>query len=380
MDGTNTIEEIIELAVAGGAQPFPKEVFNDLLGRLDEVLLLANGAYNAEIQKRLREYREAPARKPALADLAYPGKPDDLRACLDGMAFPYMSSPTGQSADGHPPVSAPETPQWRLKAIVSPHIDFERGGDSYGMIWEQVRDELQDVELFVVFRTDHNADGPRLTLTEQNYASPIGELETDRELARELAAILTSDTTIENHAFADEFNHLSEHSIELATVWLHRALGRSQAKMLPVLCGSFGRLLLDGAPNPDAHPRIGAAIAQLEQVAIERRTVFVAAADLSHVGPAFGDPDPVPATSEERERVQADDERLLAAIARGDRRQFFDQIRSVSDANKVCGLAPIYMTLWAAGASTGVWNGYRQCQADEDDTSFVSIAGAALYG
>ena len=47
---------------------------------------------------------------------------------------------------------------------------------------------------------------------------------------------------------------------------------------------------------------------------------------------------------------------------------------------KVCGLAPIYMTLWAAGAKTGTWNGYLQCQADEADTSFVSIAGAALYG
>ena len=38
------------------------------------------------------------------------------------------------------------------------------------------------------------------------------------------------------------------------------------------------------------------------------------------------------------------------------------------------------MTLWAAGAKTGTWNGYLQCQADEADTSFVSIAGAALYG
>jgi len=38
------------------------------------------------------------------------------------------------------------------------------------------------------------------------------------------------------------------------------------------------------------------------------------------------------------------------------------------------------MTLWASGATDGIWNGYQQCQADEANTSFVSIAGAALYG
>jgi len=37
------------------------------------------------------------------------------------------------------------------------------------------------------------------------------------------------------------------------------------------------------------------------------------------------------------------------------------------------------MALWASEATTGTWNGYQQCQADEADTSFVSIAGAALY-
>jgi AmmeMemoRadiSam system protein B len=138
-------------------------------------------------------------------------------------------------------------------------------------------------------------------------------------------------------------------------------------------------LLQDDQPGPDAHPEIVAAIDYLKEIATHRRTVFIAAADLSHVGPAFGDPDPTPAGSENREQVRLRDEELLEAIVNGDRKQFFELIKSDSDQNKVCGLAPIYMTLWAAGAKTGVWNGYQQCQADEGNTSFVSIAGAALY-
>ena len=374
MDGTNTVEEIVEVALGIGAQPIPKEIFNDLLHRLDEMMLLANGAYVDEIQRRIEEYRGLPARNPALAGVAYPGDTEDLRGYLDGFAFPYVSP--GDVPNGQAQV---DLRSGELKAIISPHIDFERGGDSYGMIWEQVRGQLQDVELFVVFGTDHNGDGPRLTLTNQDYQTPLGSLQTDSELIDELAMILSTDDSEADHPFGDELNHVNEHSIELTTVWLHRALGQSNAKMLPVLCGSFGRLLTDDAPDPAEHPQISAAIGLLQEVASRRRTVFIAAADLAHVGPAFGDSELMPADSAGRQRVQSEDEVLLKSIINGDRQAFFESIKNDSDRNKICCLAPIYMTLWASGATTGTWNGYQQCQADEADTSFVSIAGAALY-
>jgi len=373
-DGTNTLNEIVKAAVSNGAPAVEPEVLDELLTKLDDMMLLSNGKYQVEIEHRLDEYRSAPFRKPALAGLAYPEGVDDLRGYLDGFAFPYMDDDAMADDD------LPADIDVELKAVISPHIDFERGGDSYGMIWEQVRDQLQDVELFVVFGTDHNGDGPRLTLTSQNYQTPIGELETDIELVDEIARILAADSTVEDHPFADEFNHAQEHSIELASVWLHRAIGNSKAKMLPILCGSFGRLLEDGAPNIEDHPQISRVIRLLQSVASERRTMFIAAADLAHVGPVFGDAELMPKDSEGRQRIQADDEVLLEAITQGSRNRFFEAIKDNGDRNKICGLAPIYMTLWAADATIGTSSGYRQCQADEDDTSFVSIVGAALFG
>ena len=373
VDGTHTVEEIIEAALTIGAPLVPTEILDDLLTRLDEALLLSNGAYLAEMERRMHEYRSAPSRKAALADLAYPGNAEDLRGYLDGFVFPYMSS-NGTSA---------KQPDGVLKGIVSPHIDFERGGGSYGTIWEQVRSQIQDVELFVVFGTDHSGDGPRLTLTNQNYESPLGMLATDTELVDVLARILALDDSVEDHAFGDEFNHVNEHSIELASVWLHRALGpdsRANARMLPILCGSFGRLLMDGAPAVDEHPQIRQAITYLSEIAEQRRTIFVAASDLAHVGPAFGDADLMPVDSDHRKRVETDDEQLLETIIKGDRERFFELVKNDENRNKICGLAPIYMTLWASGATSGVWSGYQQCQADAADTSFVSIAGATLYG
>jgi|TARA_B100000809_G_scaffold266589_1_gene330087 hypothetical protein len=78
----------LKLRQAPASRPIPVVILGDLLGRLDQMFLLENGAYTDEMQKRLDEYRRAPARKAALAELAYPGDRDDLRAHLDGMAFP----------------------------------------------------------------------------------------------------------------------------------------------------------------------------------------------------------------------------------------------------------------------------------------------------
>ena len=372
-DGTRTLNESVEFALANGAPTVPAEILDDLVGRLDDMHLLANGKYAGEVERQLEDYRNAPHRKPALAGSAYPAETADLRGYLDGFAFPYMTD--GERADDE--LSADVTA--RLTGIISPHIDFERGSDTYGMIWEQVLPMIRDVELFVVFGTDHNGDGPRLTLTNQNYNTPLGTIETDTELVDDIARILSTDPTVEDHPFADEFNHINEHSIELATVWLQRAAANTGAKMLPILCGSFGRLLTDGAPSVDDHPEISRVIRLLQSVARQRRTVFIAAADLAHVGPAFGDEEEIPPDSESRKCVEADDERLMDAITQGSRRKFFDEIKNNGDANRICGLAPIYMTLWAADATTGTWMGYKQCQADSDDTSFVSIAGAALF-
>ncbi len=76
---------------------------------------------------------------------------------------------------------------------------------------------------------------------------------------------------MENHPFADEFNHLNEHSIELASIWLNWAIGDRAVKMLPILCGSLGEYVRDGGEaasgSPAEHVQIADAIGLLQQVA-----------------------------------------------------------------------------------------------------------------
>ncbi len=366
-DGSKTVDEIIAAAKSQAQNDVQDDAVEDLFQRLDDLFLLEGANYEAEATRLLDEYRAADFRVPSLEGQAYPDDPDELLDLIESFA-PDIS--TDQDSSGK-----------TLKAVVTPHIDFNRGGESYAELWRRAAPDLQDVELAVVFGTDHNGPGPRLTLTHQSYATAWNILPTDTDLVTRLARVLKSDKSLDDHPFADEFNHVNEHSIELASIWLNWAIGDSAVKMLPILCGSLGDYVQEDGQlrdaSPSDHPQIADAIGMLQQVALHRRTLFVAAADLSHIGPAFGDEEDTDDVI--RREIEEHDEELMSAVIKGEHETFLEAVRREDDYSRVCGLAPIYMSLWAAGASEGQWMGYQQCPADADAKSIVSIAGALLY-
>lgn len=368
-DGAMTVDEIIASVRSqqNGASTVNDGAVRDMFERLDSLFLLDGDRYEGEVKRQLQEYRSVEFRRPVLEGTAYPEDPDELLDLFEGFA-PDVSDDQERSGN-------------RLRAIVSPHIDFTRGGDTYAETWRRAAPDLEDVELAVILGTDHNGAGPRLTLTRQNYATPWNIMPTDAELVAKLAKVLEVDNAVKNHPFSDEFNHVHEHSIELASIWLNWAVGDRAVKMLPILCGSLGQYVREDGSLRDAspmdHPQIADAIGLLQQTALHRKTVFIAAADLSHVGPAFGDADA--ADEEARNEIEEYDAELMTSIIKGDQQAFLETVRSYGDDSRICGLAPLYMTLWAAGSSDGHWMGYQQCSADEQGSSFVSIAGGLLY-
>jgi len=102
----------------------------------------------------------------------------------------------------------------------------------------------------------------------------------------------------------------------------------------------------------------------------------IAAADLAHMGPAFGDSFPM--KTPERDSVTLADEELIKCMCLADSQSFFGQIKQEGDCRRICGLAPIYMTLRILSESTGTSAGYALCPADETNSSLVSICGVTL--
>ena len=335
----------------------PQEQVSELIQGLDEACLLDNDTYEAAVAAALTRYREAESRPTSHAGAVYPDNRSKLVAAL--------SDYEGRAPDVEPlPASA------RVTGVVSPHIDYERGWQTYAQLWGRCSGALDDVELVVILGTDHKGGPGALTLTRQSYASPLGTLPTDREVVDGLAGLIG-----ESEAFEDEIHHLSEHSIELAAVWLQRGLGR-EVPAVPILCGSLHEVMMGGS-EVEGYGRLDDAIGYLEGVIRERRTLVIAAGDLAHVGPAFGDPSPVSAPG--RASLAAADARTIAAIDAGDAQGFLDISRAEGDARKICGISPIYIALRLLRGSKGESLGYEQCPADTGGGSLVSIVGSILW-
>ena len=359
LDGSRTVAEIRSaLALRVGLSLADLEL-RSLIGQLDKALMIENGEYQDARRRALGEFRRAEHRPVSHAGAVYPDSADDLEAAIEAWFAEY---PLEEEARPRP--------TGELVGMLCPHIDYNRGQATYARLWQQARYDLSEIETAIVFGTDHYGGIGRLTLTRQSYATPYGTLPTDIRVVGSLADVLG------DLSFKEELHHASEHSIELASVWLHHFFRDSDLTLVPILCGSFHDVI-SGAANPDDDTRLLASLDVLAEVMRQRRTLLIAAGDLAHVGPAFGDTRPLDALG--KANVKREDSASVAAICAGDADQFLGISRAESDRRRLCGLPPIYMMLRLLDGATGVSTGYEQCPADEWNGSVVSIAGALLY-
>jgi AmmeMemoRadiSam system protein B len=338
------------LAVRHGVRIAP-DVIAQLLGALDEVYLLDNATSTQARERASAAYRGAPFRPPTSAGQAYPDDADALKRLLDG----YLAD-----------VPAETTPLMEARGLVSPHIDYARGGPVYAQTWRRAADAVRSADLVVILGTDHFDEDSLLTLTRQNYATPFGVLPTARGIVDALAEVVGEEA-----AFAGELHHRSEHSIELAAVWLHHVREGRPCEVVPILCGSFYRTL-QGSADGEGDPTIAALLAALAAVTSMRRLFVVAAGDLAHVGPAFGG---YPLDFAGRARLRAADDALIERMCAGDAAGLLDEVQRVDDRNNVCGVTPIYLALRMLGPVRGELVTYDLCPADGRGTSFVSVCG-----
>jgi AmmeMemoRadiSam system protein B len=332
-------------------------VMEQLVAALDEALLLDNERFIEARERALTEYRQAPFRPSSSAGQSYPADADELRHLLRG----YVEGVDEE--DG-------ETAPVDVRGIVSPHIDYARGGPVYARVWKRAEEAVKAVDLVVLLGTDHIGEDGVLTLTRQHYRTPFGVLPTACDVVDVLADAVGAEA-----AFADELHHRGEHSIDLAAVWLHYVRQEEPCQLVPILCGSFGHFV-SGDGEPASAPAINALVDALRQATEGRRALIVAAADLSHVGPAFGGQ---PLDLIGRARLQVADLELIERMCEGDAEGFFGAVKRDGDRRNVCGLSPIYLAMRALSPIRGEQVAYDRCPADQNGTSLVSICGILFH-
>lgn len=357
-DGRHSVPDITARFQPYGVR---EELIHELIKLLDENLFLATPRFSAAESQYRVDYHARHSRPPALAGLSYSLTPGELSGTLST----YLAHGSNRI------VRAPEN----LVCLISPHIDYRRGGECYGITYSSF--SLAPHDLLILIGTSHQYSEHLFHLSAQHFETPIGALTCDAPFIHRLAALYGTD-----RGFADEILHGQEHSLELQAPFL--AHQKCHGKIAPILVGGFHQFLVDEV-YPESVERYDSFVSSLVECIRERiiqgqRICFVAGVDMAHVGRYFGEKSPL--TPEFMEMIRLRDSEYLDAIRSGDKRKLFDHVATDCDARRLCGFPTMYTimdTLARLGISysTEIFD-YRQA-VDYSNDCAVTFAGVGLY-
>ncbi len=186
--------------------------------------------------------------------------------------------------------------------------------------------------------------------------------------------------------YTHRFDHEREHSIELQIPWIQHCLGAAEdGSFVPV----YSALVHDPARNGgasydeqglglDAFPdALKAAIAE-----VGGKTLVVASADLSHVGPAFGDQQALsgetPEAAEARNNVAKQDQELLKLLVEGKADDLVSSLAWQQNPPRWASTGALVAAAKAAPVSRGQLLNYA-ASMDQQGSAMLTTAAAALF-
>ncbi|MEK7858749.1 MAG: AmmeMemoRadiSam system protein B [Elusimicrobiota bacterium] len=362
LDGTQTGAMIQGVFLKETGRVLKPEELLGLVEQLDAALLLETPQVMAKRRRILKDFLDNPLRPAAFAGLSYPKEPLELTKMLGG----FMKDGKGPGKDPDPaPLAAPP------RGLISPHIDFPRGGPAYAWAY-QALSESRPPDLIVALGVAHASPDSPWALTKKAYETPHGPMAVDEGLYEDFRKTLWYDP------LADEPVHRTEHSLEFQAVWLRWLWREKTPPWLPVLCSTFERYSPDQPPS--GVPMVEKAIAQLETLLRERakkgqRIMILAGVDLAHVGRRFGDE--LDISPELEKKIEGEDRASMEHALKLDADAFYRSVVAGGHWRKVCGLSALYTSLRlikALGPGSGKLLAYGQ--APDPSGGLVSFTGA----
>ena len=356
-DGGHTVADIQAAVMRRHGQLIERRQIEEIADALDQQGFMDSPGFADRRAVVDTTFLASPIRPASHAGGAYAGEPGELRVMLDGFFTP---------PDGPGPIENERTAKPEVRGVIAPHIDFHRGGPAYAWAYRELA-ERSGADVFVSFGTCHAGMAHPFALTRKDYASPLGDVPVDRDFVDALAKRARQD------CFGSELAHRVEHSIELQAVFLRYLFAdRRDLRIVPVLA-SFAHEAMHQGQRPDDDPRVPRFLEALAETiaAGGQRVALIAGADLAHVGPRFGDPQPVGAP--ELERIEREDGAMLESVAAGDPQAFFESVAGDGDRRRICGYSPIYALLRSLGGASGSVKRYGQWPDPNGVVSFASV-------
>ncbi|MDB4996597.1 MAG: putative phosphomevalonate decarboxylase [Myxococcaceae bacterium] len=367
-DGQHTCEEIAREASAELGEEVNVELVTRIADQLDEGLFLHGPTFRRARADVERQFADAEVRAATHAGGAYHADPAALREYLDKSCLDRAKA----KSRAHVTKSKAQP----LSGLIAPHIDPWRGAVGYGHAYAALAARLPPAaDTFVLLGTSHAPMKQPFALCKKTFATPLGDVEPDRDGLDLLAKSATFDP------YADQFNHKREHSLEFQAVFLKHLLdsapsgARGKARIVPILAGLGEHQAMGTDPSRDG--AVMKFLDALRDFVASRpgRVVVIAGADLAHVGPRFGDDKPL--AQRQRDALEENDRTSLDHATSGDAGAFWKDVAKDLATRRVCGLAPIYSLLRALPGCKGELLHYEQT-IDDEDGSIVSHAGVGF--
>ena len=359
-DGINSREEIQAKCEERFGERVPSEEMEQLINQLDDALFLDSKKFKEYNNKIVEDFHSSIIRPSSQAGLSYPKDIVELNSWFQKFFDEARDSDTYVRPVG------------TLKGLISPHIDFTRGGHLYAKAYRELHEGCE-ADTYIIFGTSHYAevDNPFI-LTRKSFETPLGISDTNNELIDSLVRDCNWDL------FDGEIAHRTEHSIEFQVAVLQYVLReKKNYKIVPILCNSFYNLVQEGK-SPLEDKRISLFLESLSNIISELgyRAFIIAGVDMAHVGPKFGDRDKVDDIT--LRKIKQRDINSLEYTERLDAEGFYRSVEEEKDWRKICGLSSIYATLNTLQAKRGVLLGYDQA-LEPDTGSVVTFASLGFY-
>ncbi|MBP1708822.1 MAG: hypothetical protein H6Q40_611 [Deltaproteobacteria bacterium] len=337
------------------------EKLEEIISQLEENLFLEGDRFQETLRQKEEAFKQAPIREAIFAGKSYEQDPERLKDQMEG----YFRGPDGPGPLGE------RSPGEKLKAVIAPHIDFQRGGFCYAFAHREIW-KRSSARCFVLFGTAHTAMKQSFCLTRKDFMTPLGSLEAHKDLIDAIQSKCPYDL------YADEGVHRNEHSIEFQCLFLRFMIPPpTPLKIIPILSGYFHEAFEKGISPMEIKPVRQFVDALRNSVSsLQEEVCYIASADLAHMGLQFGDQGGV--GEADLRILEGEDQEMLAYVERMDGEGFSNSILKDRDRRRICGYPAIYGMLNCLEAKTGKLLKYGQAFTPETQ-SVVTFASIAFY-
>jgi hypothetical protein len=253
-----------------------------------------------------------------LAGQSYESDPDRLSQFIE------------EVESGLPPIDSDSTEK-NITGIIAPHIDINTAKTTYIDLYRRLKGE--SYSLVIIFGINHQPQDGLYSISEKNYITPFGKLESDRDFISELKSKVPGKTLS-----TDDFCHKIEHSIEFQTIFLHYYL-KKPISIVPILCGGLHEFIWP-KKNIFDDARFVGIVDVLEEMIKNRNgnVLLISGVDFSHVGLKFGNQMPADAILS---RAKSNDQKIISSILKGKPEKIYENAVETQDQFNVCGLPSV---------------------------------------